>query len=225
MVELRLSRDLVADPAGHPALGRPEAVADWLSRNRDMAALDGTRAFRLFMTIVQFPAMRAAYLRRIAGGSLAEVDRRMNDFVSAGLAAVFDGRYYLDRLAMLRAANLSRVSPAIVRRRHGACLERNHRERELRHDDGVNQLVVRFAAEGVAVTAGWRGEVNVPNVTQMRPDLLVPVAEGPHGAGFDFLEYERQGAWRAEAKLRLYRRMAQSGRTLPVLAVCDTERA
>ena len=154
MVELRPSRDLVADPAGHPALGRPEAVADWLSRNRDKAALDGTRAFRLFMTIVQFPAMRATYLRRIAGVSLTEVDRRMNDFVSAGLAAAFDGRYYLVRVGMLRAANLSRVSPAVVRRRYGAYLERNHRERELNHDDGVNRLVVRFAVEGVAVAAG-----------------------------------------------------------------------
>ena len=68
--------------------------------------------------------------------------------------------------------------------------------------------------------------MNVPNVTQVRPDLLVPVLEGPHGAGFHFLEYERQLApWRVEAKLRLYRRMAQSGRTLPVLVVCDTERA
>ena len=31
--------------------------------------------------------------------------------------------------------------------------------------------------------AGWRGEVNVPGLTQVRPDLLVEVSEGPLGAG------------------------------------------
>ena len=33
MVELRLSRDLVADPRGYPALGRPENIGRWLGRN------------------------------------------------------------------------------------------------------------------------------------------------------------------------------------------------
>ena len=31
--------------------------------------------------------------------------------------------------------------------------------------------------------AGWRGEVNVPGLTQVRPDLLVQVSDGTLGAG------------------------------------------
>ena len=31
--------------------------------------------------------------------------------------------------------------------------------------------------------AGWRGEINIPGLTQVRPDLLVQVAEGSLGAG------------------------------------------
>ena len=68
-MELRPSRDLVSDPAGHPTVGRPEQVGLWLRDNPDMEAIDGRTAHRLFMTICQFPAMRASWLREIVGGS------------------------------------------------------------------------------------------------------------------------------------------------------------
>ena len=181
MVELRPSRDLVADPSGHPARGRPENIDRWLSRNRDLVALDGPRAYRVFMTIAEFPAMRASHVRSIVGGSSAQVDGILKDFVGTGLVAEFDGRYYLVELGMRRAATLSRVSAATIRRRHGAYLEPWYQEHELLHNDGVNRLAARFAREGVAAVGGWRGEVNVPDVTQVRPDLLVPVVAGPFG--------------------------------------------
>lgn len=222
MVELRVSRDLVSDPPGHPAPGRPENLERWLADNRDLAALDGPLAYRVFMTIAEFPALRAQQVRSIVGGSSAQVGRILEDFVGAGLVAVFGGRHYLADLGMRRAATLSRVSPAAIRRRHGAYLEQRYREHELLHNDGVNRLVVRFAREGVAAVGGWRGEVNVPDVTQVRPDLLVPVAAGPFGGGYHFLEYERNTVLRrSEAKLGPYRRMAHIGRPLPVLFVCD----
>ena len=224
MVELRVSRDLVADPAGHPALGRPENIDRWLGRNPDLAALDGPHAYRVFMTIAEFPAVRASHLRRIVGGASAEVRRILDDFVETGLVAEFDGRYYLAGLGMRRAATLSRVSSAAIRRRHGAYLERGYREHELGHNDGLNRLVARFAQEGVAVAGGWRGDVNVPDVTQVRPDLLVPVVAGPYGGGYHFLEYERAAQiGRSDAKLGPYRRMAHIGRALPMMVVCDAQ--
>ena len=64
-VELRPSRDLVSNPAGHPTVGRPEQVGLWLRENPDMEAIDGRTAHRLFMTICQFPAMRVSWLREI----------------------------------------------------------------------------------------------------------------------------------------------------------------
>ena len=226
MVELRVSRDLVADPSGHPALGRPENIDRWLGRNPDLAVLEGPRAYRVFMTVAEFPAVRSAQLRRIVGGTAAQVRRILDDFVETGLAAEFDGRYYLAELGMRRAATLSRVSPSVVRRRHGAYLEQWYREHEAQHNDGVNRLVARFAREGVAAVAGWRGEVNVPDVTQVRPDLLAPVVSGPYGGGFHSLEYERfTGSRPTESKLGPYRRLALLGRPLPVLMVCDTGRA
>ena len=225
-VELRPSRDLVSDPAGHPSVGRPENVGLWLRQNPDMEAIDGLVAHRLFLTICQFPAMRASWLREIVGNSSGEVSRHLKRFVAAGLVAVFDGRHYLSELGMRRAANMSRVLPSIIRSRHGAYLDRWYRDHEERHNDGVNRLVVRFAREGVEVVAGWRGEVNVPGLTQVRPDLLVQVSDGTLGAGTHYIEFERQAVPPSEVEYKLgpYRRMAAAGRPLPLLMVCETAR-
>ena len=225
-VELRPSRDLVSDPTGHPSVGRPENVGLWLRDNPDMEAIDGLAAHRLFLTICQFPAMRASWLSEVVGGSSGEVSRHLKRFVDTGLVAVFDGRHYLSELGMRRAANMSRVLPSVIRRRHGAYLDRWYREHEERHNDGVNRLVVRFAREGVEVVAGWRGEVNVPGLTQVRPDLLVQVSEGALGAGAYCIEFERTAVSPQEVEYKLgpYRRMAAAGRALPLLMVCETAR-
>ena len=226
-VELRPSRDLVSDPAGHPVIGRPEVIPEWLAAHPDVAAIDGRASYRLFSLIAQFPAMRASWLRRIVGASQREVNDRLGRFLRAGLVAVHDRRYYLAELGMRRAANLSRVLPGMVRRRHGAYLDRWYREHEQRHNDGVNLLVVRFAEEGVSVVAGWRGEINVPDVTQVRPDLLAPVEEGPFGAGDYCLEFERSAVAPRDVanKLGPYRRVRDAGQPQPLLVVCETAAA
>ena len=225
-VELRPSRDLVSDPAGHPTVGRPESAGLWLRENPDMEAIDGRLAHRLFLTICQFPAMRASWLREVVGGSSGELSRHLKRFVDTGLVAVFDGRHYLSEMGIRRAANMSRVLPSVIRSRHGAYLDRWYREHEQHHNDGVNRLVVRFAREGAEVVAGWRGEVNVPNLTQVRPDLLVQVNEGTLGAGTHYIEFERQAVPPSEVEYKLgpYRRMAAAGRPLPLLMVCETAR-
>ena len=225
-VELRPSRDLVSDPSGHPSVGRPESAGLWLRRNPDMAAIDGKLAHRLFLAVCQFPAMRTSWLQEVVGGNPGEVSRHLRRFEDTGLVAVFDGRHYLSELGIRRAANMSRVLPDIIRRRHGAYLERPYREHELLHNDGVNRLVVRFAREGVAVVAGWRGEVNLPGLTQVRPDLLVQVNAGTLGTGTHCIEFERYSPVPSQVdhKLGPYRRMAASGRPLPLLVVCETAR-
>ena len=223
-VELRPSRDLVSDPSGHPSVGRPKSVDLWLRQNPDVAAIDGRLAHRLYLALCQFPAMRASWLSVVVGGNSGEVSRHLRRFVDTGLVAVFDGRHYLSQLGMRRAANMSRILPAVIRRHHGAYLGRWFREQEQHHNDGVNRLVVRFAREGVAVVAGWRGEINVPGLTQVRPDLLVPVSQGTLGAETHCIEFERYSVSPSEVERKLgpYRRMARARRPLPLLMVCET---
>ena len=225
-VELRPSRDLVSDPSGHPVVGKPEAADVWLRQNPDVSAIDGRLAHRVFQAVCQFPAMRASWLAEVAGGSPREVSRNLGRFVDTRLVAVFDGRHYLSELGMRRAANMSRIQPYIIRSRHGAYLDRWYREHEQRHNDGVNRLVVRFAREGVEAVAGWRGEVNVTGLTQVRPDLLVQVSEGTLGVSTYCIEFERSAVSRYDVnhKLGPYRRMAAAGRALPLLMVCETAR-
>ena len=225
VVELRPSRDLESDSAGHPTVGRPEAVNLWLPDNPDMAAIDGPTAHRLFMAVCGFPAMTASWLSEVVGGNATEIRRHLRRFVETGLVAVFDGRHYLSELGMRRAANMSRVLPGIIKSRHGLYLDRWYRERERHHDDGVNRLVVQFAREGVQAVAGWRGEVNVPGLTQVRPDLLALVVEGPFREGNYCLEFERRAVLRRQTveKLGPYRKMAGIGRALPLLLVCETD--
>ena len=174
-VDLRPSRDLVSDPSGHPTVGRPEQVGLWLRENPDMEAIDGRTAHRLFMTICQFPAMRASWLREVVVGSSGEVSRHLKRFVDTGLVAVFDGRHYLSELGMRRAANMSRVMPSVIRSRHGAYLDRWYREHEQHHNDGVNRLVVRFARGRRRSCRRLAGRGQRP-----RPD---PGAARPAGAG------------------------------------------
>jgi len=220
-VELRPSRDLVSDPSGHPSVGRPESVDLWLRQNPDVDAIYGRLAHRLYLALCQFPAMRASWLSVVVGGNSGEVSRHLRRFVDTGLVAVFDGRHYLSQLGMRRAANMSWILPAVIRRHHGAYLGRWFREQEQHHNDGVNRLVVRFAREGVAVVAGWRGEINVPGLTQVRPDLLVPVSQGTLGAETHCIEFERYSVSPSEVERKLgpYRRMARARRPLPLLMV------
>ena len=147
-------------------------------------------------------------------------------FIDTGLVAAFDGRRYLSELGMRRAANMSRVLPSVIRSRHGAYLDRWYREHEQHHNDGVNRLVVRFAREGVQAVAGWRGEMNVPGLTQVRPDLLVQVGGGTLGMGTHYIEFERTAVLpgRVAGKLGPYHRMTATGRPLPLLVVCETDR-
>ena len=80
--------------------------------------------------------------------------------------------------------------------------------------------------EGVEVVTGWRGEINVPGLTQVRPDLMVQARAEPLGLGTHGIEFERHtvSGWQVERKLSPYRRMAASGRPLPMLMVCETAR-
>ena len=70
------------------------------------------------------------------------------------------------------------------------------------------------AREGVEVVAGWRGEVNVPGLTQ-----------GALGTGTHYIEFERSAVLpgRVGEKLGPYHRMATTGRPLPLLVVCETD--
>ena len=226
-VELRPSDDRVDDPITRIQIGRTEDLRRWRRVNADTVAITDPLTYATFMGIAQFPAMRRGELSRLVNASQRSVSGALARLVEVGLIDRVDGRCYLTEPGLRRAANLSRLMAGALIRRHGAYLLPAFRHRQRHHDDGVNLLVLQFAAEGAAAFVGWRGDINVPGVTQIRPDLLVLVADGPLGSGAHCLEYERSARSPSEVmeKIRPYRRCAAVGRRVPLLMVCETEQA
>lgn len=224
-VTARRSRDHIADPPAHFYLGHPEQTAGWLRRNRDLTAILDPEGYRLFLVIAEFPGMAIDSLSDIVGCAAHDLAPVLDGFVETGLVVVFDGRCYLAERGMRRAANLTRILPAVIRSRHGAYLNRRFREVDRMHNDGVNRIARQLALEGARPVAGWRAEINLPDVTQVRADLLFLVREGPFGGGPYRIEYERGGysAGVVRRKLGPYRRMAAQGKPLPLLVVCEDE--
>ena len=226
-VELQPSGDRVDDPILPMVMGQAENLKRWRNVNPDAVAITEPLAYATFMAIAQFPAMRGNQLGQLLSASPRRVNAALATLVEVGLIDRFDGHGYLTEQGLRRAANASRLLASALIRRHGAYLIPSFRRRQLRHDDGVNRLVLQFAAEGSAAFVGWRGEINVPSVTQIRPDLVVLVSNGPLGSGAYCLEYERSATTPSEVmdKIRPYRKCAAIGRPAPLLMVCDTEQA
>lgn len=226
-VELRPSGDRVSDPIQPMEVGHAERQARWQRINADAMAITDSLTYATFMAIAQFPAMRHGDLSRLLGAPQRSVGSALARLAEVGLIDRFDGRCYLTERGWRRAANVSRLLASALIRRHGAYLLPAFLHRQRHHDAGVNGLVLQFAAEGAAAFAGWRGEINVPGVTQIRPDLVVLVADGPLGGGAYCLEYERSATTPSEVieKIRPYRKCAAVGRHVPLLMVCETEQA
>ncbi len=226
-VELRPSGDWVDDPVTPMEVGRAEQLTRWRRVNADTMAITDPRAYATFVAVAQFPALHRSQFSQLLGTSPRQVDAALATLAEVGLIDSFDGRCYLTEVGLRRAANVSRLLASALIRRHGAYLLPAFVHRQRRHDGGVNRLVLQFAAEGSAAFVGWRGEINVPGVTQIRPDLVVLVADGPLGSGAYCLEYERSATSPSEVidKIRPYRKCAAIGRHVPLLMVCETEQA
>lgn len=226
-VELRPSGDRVGDPVTPMGVGRTEHLQRWRSINADVVALTEPLAYAVFMGVAQFPAMRSEQLSRLLSASHGSISAALARLVEVGLIDRFDGHCYLTERGLRRAANVSRLLASALVQRHGAYLSPAFRSCQRRHDAGVNRLVVQFAAEGAEAFAGWRAEINVAGITQVRPDLVVLVSDGPLGSGAYCLEYERTATTPSGVtdKLRPYRRCAAVGRPAPLLMVCETEQA
>lgn len=226
-VAARPSFDQVSDPMQHTPIGRNLPLARMKYQSPELEVLSGPAECRLFTAIAEFPAMQASWLGELSGHSLPAATQILGSFVNLELAAEFDGRYFLGERGMIVAANLSRIRRDTIARRHSAYYNEDFRQHLFHHDEGVNRLVLKFAQEGVTAIGGWRGELNLTNVTQIKPDLLILVSEGPFGQRPHCVEYERGKALPGNVvqKLGTYRKSAAVGLPVPVLFVCENESA
>ena len=222
------SDDRIVEYTPGREVGEPARVLRRLEENEQEAAINGKFPFGVFRTIVEFYGATAAQVARLLRNSDDEgpVLRRL---VAAGLVAIIDRRIYLTEPAWRRAVKLDRVSGGRAKHRLASFItEEDHtRKRYPRHDAAVMDLADQFRRQGMPVANGWRAVLNIPDVTQVAPDLVVCVGDGPFGNGWHYLEFERSATEPAavERKLRPYFRMADTGVSLPLLVVCEQRTA
>ena len=132
-MEMRLTRDLSAEPPDHLALGTPENIDRGLASNPDLAALHGSPACGVFTTIARFHAIRPSYVRSIVGGSSARGPPNVGVLRGYETSRAVRGTPLYGPVgdAPSRGATLSGVSPSVIRRRHRRYLEPLYREHEL----------------------------------------------------------------------------------------------
>ena len=222
------SEDRIVENTPERDVGEPARVLRRLEENQQEAAINGKFPFGVFRTIVEFYGATAAQVENLLGHA-DDVTPALRRLVAAGLVVRLEGRFYLTEMGWRRAVKVDRASSGRGKHRLASFItEEDHtRKRYRRHDSGVIDLAVQFRRHGMPVANGWRAVVNIPDVTQVAPDLVVCVGDGPFGYYWHYLEFERSATDPAavERKLRPYFRMADMGASIPLLVVCEQRTA
>ena len=76
------------------------------------------------------------------------------------------------------------------------------------HDDGLMALMTEFVSWGITVANGWRSWERWGG-GGIEPDGMVRLNEGPFGAGWHYVEYERSARYRSRASKKLGRYLSK----------------
>ena len=129
--------------------------------------------------------------------------RSLEVLVESGLVDLFSERvpyrFVISRRGVRSLVLLDRVPPKHVGQRvFGQSWASAPRLKT--HEEGLMELMGRFAGSGLAVAAGWRYWEYLGGSGGLAPDGLVRFDQGPYGPGWHFVEYERSA--RSESRIR-----------------------
>lgn len=221
------------EPRGPVNLGRPERVKRWVEQDPVMKALNGKRAFRVFMFVAEW-----------YGASQAQVEREVRDsggginsIIANGCKAnLFDRRedgLYLGDAGMLALAHMDRISHKTVRASFQSLLNEDgrHRSRLRRHDQTVIDIAHQLRHQvrpGVTLDVynGFRRLQNHEGLTQINPDAAV-ILNWELGAMPPYrleAEFEADSLSAATDKLEPHRLLQQNeGDLVTLLMVCANQ--
>lgn len=227
------SRCLLADPLKNieiPARmgGRDATVKGWLHRRRDMSAIGSSSGgHSLLVAVADFPGMLVSELADMLGVSRGTARTALNELTACDAVMVEGGEHYVLKPGISILARLSRTTVAQAMGPTGRFLEKEGRDKERMHNRAVNRFATLCARAGSRPLPGWRGEVNIAGVTQVKPDMMVYLREGPGGAGWYMVEVERSARYpsKVEPKLRPYRKLMAAGHDVRLLVVVMEEQA
>ena len=191
-------------------LGNPEALVVWLQQDAAMLTLNGVSKYTLFRFIAEWPGATPRQIEWGVGKGYRAILRPLR---RAGLVSRLDGGYYLDRAGIVAVANMDRISWQSVKSRLGAYLRDDgaYRRNQGRHNRSIVDVVLTLYHRDHVPYGGWRAVHNIPGLTQVVPDLVVPMThhDGRQYLMFVEVELTAMSPAQIEGKLEPYRLVLQ----------------
>ena len=174
------SLDRVADRFEHLVVGRPQLEARGVNGDNQPAlavVFNGVTTNRIIDLILEFSGMRARHLNRLFPYTSEPMGQILSRVVDHGILRERRGMYYLGPEGMIYVARRDRTSLRELQARIASEIHADHDRvgARWRHTDGVNDIVVALKVAGVTVHAGRLLVINIPNLAQVAPDILMEV--------------------------------------------------
>ena len=210
------------------AVGHVDSAIASLVAGRAASGFRGTSSSKVFMWVEQWYDTTKSRMAAALGLRSSDVDPIIDGFVENGFMSRYGRNIRVSAAGWKRSARRDRVHLSTIRERWQFLSDPDdvHRARNRHHQQGLIILAETCIRYQLPVAAGWRSVMNIPGVTQIHPDAMVLVGDGPLGAGWYCLEYERSATTpkRIGEKIDPYRKAAQNGQTRPLLIVCRSRR-
>ena len=225
------SLDRIADRFERPVVGRPQLVA----RGEDgddqpilAVVLNGVTTNRIIDLALEFSGMRARHLNRLLPYTSEPMGQILCRLVNREILQDRQGMYYLGHAGMIYVARRDRTSLRELQARVASEIYADHDRvgARWRHTDGVNDIVVALKLAGVTAHAGRLLVINIPDATQLAPDIFMEV-EVAGERKIVFIEFERSATTEGDIGEKLEPWRIAMDHELPCLVafVCETQPA
>ena len=216
-----------------PVLERETGGWLWEPRVEDSlwSGMGGVAVYRMWDAVVQWPGITASMCKQLLGdGSSSRTTERslkvlLDDEMIERVRSVDGYRYFVSSKGIDRLARRDRVAFKDYSGRAMAQSWLNMPDRR-GHEEGNLDLVGRFLENRLSVAAGWRCSEHGVTGRGIDPDAAVCLLQGPFGAGWHYIEYERsaRGRYKVSRKLVGYASKSRVD-NWPVLFVCWDDEA
>ena len=211
-------------------LGVPERLSDWVATDPTVRALNGKLRYALFLHIAQWPGLRVGQVHQHSTYSHGEINAALENMCEDDVTVNLEGAFYLTRRGMLTMAQMDRISHQSVYGSLGVFLKPDggYRRARRRHDQAVADFVLAWERDGGEAFHGRRWVCNLPDGTQVAPDVIAACHSEICDVEWWFVEVElsAKAPSSVRRKLRSYRRFQQIyGHSINLRVVTGTEAA
>ncbi len=225
------SLDRIADRFERSVVGRAQLEATGVHGDNQPAlavVLNGVTTNRIIDLVLEFSGMRARHLNRRLPYTSEPMGQILSRLVDREILQDRRGMHYLGPEGMIYVARRDRTSLRELQARVASEIHADHDRvgPRWRHTDGVNDIVVALKAANVTVHAGRLLVINIPDATQLDPDILIEV-EITGERHLVLLEYERSATNEGDIREKLEPWNIAVDHGLPrfVAFVCETKAA